>query len=164
MSNAELPLTHQLAKQFRDAYFGGNWTAVNVHDVLADVDWKQATTQVQRFNTIAALVYHTGYYVSAIIEVLTGRVLAAHDSDSFKAPPIGSQEDWTALLDKTWSDAKTLADLIERLPETMLSADFFKNKYGTCFRNICGVIEHTHYHLGQIVLIKKLIANDGNAV
>ena len=31
-------------------------------------------------------------------------------------------------------------------------------KYGNYFRNLTGIIEHLHYHLGQIVLIKKLIA------
>jgi hypothetical protein len=30
-------------------------------------------------------------------------------------------------------------------------------KYGNYFRNIAGVVEHTHYHLGQIALIKKLL-------
>ena len=31
-------------------------------------------------------------------------------------------------------------------------------KYGTYYRNFHGLIEHAHYHLGQIVLIKKLVA------
>jgi hypothetical protein len=30
-----------------------------------------------------------------------------------------------------------------------------EEKYGSVLRNIMGVIEHTHYHLGQIVLLKK---------
>ncbi|HAI83731.1 MAG TPA: DUF1572 domain-containing protein, partial [Chitinophagaceae bacterium] len=30
---------------------------------------------------------------------------------------------------------------------------------GTYYRNILGLIEHTHYHLGQIALIKKIIRN-----
>jgi hypothetical protein len=34
-------------------------------------------------------------------------------------------------------------------------ADFDDGKYGTVLRNILGLIEHTHYHLGQIVILKK---------
>ncbi|GAA4794839.1 hypothetical protein GCM10023231_24020 [Olivibacter ginsenosidimutans] len=34
---------------------------------------------------------------------------------------------------------------------------FIDEQYGTYLRNIEGVIEHGYYHLGQIVLIKKLI-------
>jgi hypothetical protein len=36
---------------------------------------------------------------------------------------------------------------------------FVEEKYGTYQRNIDGMIEHSYYHLGQIVLIKKLLTN-----
>ena len=61
------------------------------------------------------------------------------------------------MLAKTWSDAETLANLIEQLPESRLWEDFSDNKYGNYYRNLHGIIEHCHYHLGQIVLIKKLL-------
>ncbi len=48
----------QIAKNLREVHFGGNWTAVNLKDQLADVTWEQATTPVAFFNTIAALVFH----------------------------------------------------------------------------------------------------------
>jgi len=47
--------------------------------------------------------------------------------------------------------------LIEQLPEAKLGEIFSEEKYGTYYRNIHGIIEHTHYHLGQIVLIKKIL-------
>ena len=74
---------------------------------------------------------------------------------SFAHPPIQSKEDWEKLLDKLWTDAETFASLIEQLPESKLWEDFADGKYGNYYRNIHGIIEHTHYHLGQIVLIKK---------
>lgn len=150
-------LTAQIAKQFRDVYYGGNWTAVNLKDVLADIDWQQATTKVYSFNTIAALVFHMNYYVSAVTKVLKGAPLDAHDKYSFDHPPILSQEDWEKLLDKIWTDAESFSKLIEQLPENKLGEIFSDEKYGTYYRNITGVIEHVHYHLGQIVLIKKLL-------
>ena len=58
-------LTVQIAKQFRDLHFGGNWTAVNMKQTLVDVNWEQAITQVYNLNTISRLVYHTHYYVEA---------------------------------------------------------------------------------------------------
>ena len=42
-------LTKQIAKLFRDVYFGGNWTASNLKDNLAGIDWQQATTKVSSF-------------------------------------------------------------------------------------------------------------------
>ena len=150
-------LTEQIAKQLRDVHFGGNWTASNLKDHLADVTWQQATTQVYSFNTIVALIYHMNYYVSAVLKILQGERLNASDKYSFNHPPILSQEDWEKLLNKTWTDAENFASLIERMPESKLWESFADNKYGNYYRNIHGIIEHIHYHLGQIVLIKKLL-------
>ena len=150
-------LSTQIAKLFRDAHFGGNWTAVHLKEQLADVNWQQATTQVFGLNTIAVLVYHIHYYVGAAAKVLQGGPLDASDKYSFDCPPIQSQEDWDKLLEKTWADAEAFARLIEQLPESKLWEDFSDNKYGNYYRNLHGIIEHLHYHLGQIVLIKKIV-------
>src|SRR5688572_21641630 len=149
-------LTGHIAKHFRQIHFGGNWTSVNLKETLTDVDWQQATTKFYSFNTIASLVYHTNYYVSEVLKVLKGEPLKAHDKFSFDCPPIQSQDDWNKLMDKTWTDAENFAALIEQLPESKLWEIFIAEKYGNYYRNIHGIIEHTHYHLGQIVLIKKL--------
>ena len=150
-------LTAQIARHFREAHFGGNWTSVNLKDSLAGITWQQATTKVDSLNTIAALVYHINYYVSAVLKVLEGGPLDAHDKYSFDLPPIQSREDWEKLLTKTWADAENFTSLIEQLPEGKLENDFSDKKYGSYYRNLHGIIEHIHYHLGQIVLIKKII-------
>ena len=148
----------QLANHVRQVHFGGNWTSVNLKQTLAEVSWQYATKKVYTFNTIAALVYHINYYVSAVIKVLQGESLKASDKFSFDHPPILSQEDWEALENKTFTDAEVFAALIEQLPENKLWEIFSDEKYGTYYRNLQGIIEHTHYHLGQIVLIKKILA------
>jgi len=150
-------LTAQIAKQFRDVHFGGNWTAVNLEQTLSGLNWQQAATRFYSFNTIASLVYHMNYYVEAVSKVLAGKPLKASDKHSFSHPPILTQEDWENLLAKTWRDAEQFAVLVENLPEAKLWETFSEDKYGSYYRNIQGVMEHAHYHLGQIVLIKKLI-------
>jgi uncharacterized damage-inducible protein DinB len=149
--------TSQIAKHLREIHFGGNWTSVNLKDTLADVSWQQATTKLYSFNTIAILVYHINYYISAVLKVLEGGPLDASDKYSFTHPPIQSQEDWQKLLDKVWAEAEKFATLIEQLPESRLGENFAGEKYGSYYRNLHGIIEHSHYHLGQIVLIKKIL-------
>lgn len=126
---------------------------------MADVTWQQAVTKVYSFNTIAALVYHINYYTSAVLKVLQGEPLTASDKYCFDLPPIHSQQDWQNLLNKTFTDAEALAKLIEQLPEPKLWENLAEEKYGNYYRNLHGIIEHTHYHLGQIVLIKKIITS-----
>lgn len=154
-------LPAQIAKHFREIHFGGNWTCVNLKDTLADVTWQQATTKLGGFNTIAALTYHINYYVSAVLKVLQGGALEAKDAYSFNCPPVQSAEDWQSLLDKCWHDASRCAALLEQLPEQKLWENFTDEKYGTYYRNMHGIIEHCHYHLGQVVILKKLMAKDG---
>jgi len=151
-------LSAQIAKHLREVHFGGNWTSVNLKDTLTGITWEQATTKVHSFNTIVALVYHINYYVSAILKVLQEGPLDAKDKYSFDHPGIQSKEDWEKLVDKAFAEAEDLAKLVEQLPESKLEKTFADEKYGNYYRNLHGLIEHTHYHLGQIVLIKKLTA------
>ena len=149
--------TLHLSKNFRNVYFGGNWTASNLKEHLADLTWQEATSQVYSFNTIATLVYHIHYYVRAVTKVLEGGPLIAKDSLSFSHPPIHSEEDWSIFLDNVWEEAEIFAKLIAQLPESQLWENISEEKYGNFFRNLHGIVEHTHYHLGQIVLIKKIL-------
>lgn len=149
-----------IARHFRDVHFGGNWTSVNLKDTLTGVTWQQATTKISSLNTIAALVFHIHYYVAGVLNVLQGGPLDIRDKFSFDLPPVQSQNDWEGLLNKTWAAAETLAALIQTLPNQKLEEIFVDEKYGNHYRNLHGLIEHTHYHLGQIVLIKKLLAEE----
>ena len=116
-------LPTQLAKHFRDAYFGGNWTSVNLKDTVQDISWQEATAKIHDGNSIATLIFHTGYYVTAVLQVLEGGTLQASDKYSFDVPPIHSTEDWQGLLDKTWSEGERFAVLDSTLPEEHLWKD-----------------------------------------
>jgi hypothetical protein len=150
-------VTSQIAKQLRDVYFGGNWTASNLKEHVADVNWLQAITKVNSCNTIVTLVYHMNYYVNAARKVLQGGPLDAKDIYSFDHPLIQSQEDWLQFMNNIWAEVEDLARLIELMPESRLWEDFSDNKYGNYYRNLTGIIEHVHYHLGQIVLVKRMV-------
>jgi uncharacterized damage-inducible protein DinB len=147
----------QIAKHFREAFMGGNWCTVSVKEALAGVTLQQAETQVHSFNTILKLTYHMGYYVSAILRVLQGGPLDAHDKFSYDHPQITTEAEWQQLQENLWTEVEAFARLVEQLPEEKLWLDFTDPKYGIYYRNLFGVIEHTHYHLGQVVLLKKLV-------
>lgn len=147
----------KIAKHLREVHFGENWTSVNLKENLEQVSWQQAIAKVHSLNSIAALVYHINYFVSAVLKVLQGEPLNAHDKYSFDHPPIQCSEDWERLLEKTWTDAEELAKFIEQLPDNLLDETFVDTKYGTYYTNLIGIVEHTYYHSGQIVLVKKLL-------
>ena len=150
--------TTQIANRFREVLLNGTWVAnTNFKAQLSDVTWEQATRKVGTFNTIAALTFHIDYYIAGILNVLEGGSLDIRDKYSFDLPPIESQKDWEKLLDKMWSDAEKFASMVEQMPEERLNEVFVDEKYGNYQRNIDAMIEHGYYHLGQIVLIKKML-------
>jgi uncharacterized damage-inducible protein DinB len=112
---------------------------------------------VHNFNTIASLVFHINYYVNAVLKVLQNEPLDARDKFSFDLPPINSKQDWELLQSKTWKEAEEFAKLIEKLSDQELWTIMIDEKYGMYYRNFQGIIEHSHYHMGQIALIKKII-------
>ncbi len=151
--------SRQLANRLRGVFLDGTWIAnTNYKDQLADVNWKFATTKIGSLNTLAALTYHINYYLAGMLQVFKGGSLDIRDKYSFDLPEIKSEEAWKALTNELWSNAEKFADHIESLSEAQLHAVFTDEKYGSYRRNIEGVIEHSYYHLGQVSLIKKMIA------
>ncbi|VXC35749.1 MULTISPECIES: DUF1572 domain-containing protein [Chryseobacterium] len=150
--------TSLLAKRFREVLLDGKWIAnTNFKEQLSDVTWEQATTKIDSLNTIAMLTFHIDYYIAGLVNVFEGGDLEIKDKFSFDLPPIESQEQWEAWLNKLWNDSEKFAILLEQMPDSKLDEVFVDEKYGTYLRNIDGMIEHAYYHLGQITLIKKMI-------
>lgn len=148
----------QLAKRFREVHLDGDWVAAtNLRAALTGVDWQQAITKIGTLNTIAALAFHINYYIAGILKVFEGGSLDIHDRYSFDAPPIRSEADWEHLLNKLWNDAEAFATHVQQLSEAQLESAFTNEKYGSYQRNIDAMIEHVYYHLGQIVLLRKLV-------
>jgi hypothetical protein len=150
--------SEQLANRLREVILNGTWIAnTNLKDQIENLDWKISTKKVESLNTISILAKHIHYYIVGIKNVFIHGKLEISDKYSFDFAPIESQNDWDEFQNKFWRDTEKLAELIEKMPEEQLNKKFIDEKYGSYSRNIDGMIEHSYYHLGQIVLIKKMI-------
>lgn len=148
----------QTAARFREVLSDGQWVAgTNLKAQLSGLSWEQASKKTGPFNTIAALTFHINYYIAGILQVFQGGPLAIRDKYSFDMPPVQSQQDWEKMLDKFWDDAEKFAALTEQMTDEKLQDFFVDEKYGSYQRNIDAMIEHCYYHLGQIVLLKKML-------
>jgi len=154
-----MKLSKQLANNLRAIFTDENWVSVNLKTVLSDVNWQQANQKVGTLNSIVAIVFHIHYYVKGVTDVLEGGPLSIRDKFSFDHPQISSQDAWDQMIEKVLLDAEKIAGLIEAIPDADLEKDFDTGKYGSIYRNINGLIEHSYYHLGQIPIIKKLTHN-----
>jgi len=150
--------SEQLANRLREIILNGTWIAnTNFKGQIENLDWKIATKKIESLNTISILAQHIHYYIDGIKNAFNNGKLEIRDRYSFDFLPIESQIEWETFQNKFWDDTEKLAELIEKIPEEQLNENFVDEKYGSYLRNIDGMIEHSYYHLGQIVLIKKII-------
>jgi uncharacterized damage-inducible protein DinB len=148
-----------LAKRFQDVILNNSWVANNsFKNQLSDLPLETALYTLGTLHSIASLAQHVHYYIAGILNVLNGGNLEIKDAFSFDFNPINTEEDWQNVLAVFWSDAEEFALKVAALPEEKLSDIFVKEEYGTYHFNINTLIEHSYYHLGQIVLLKKLIS------
>jgi uncharacterized damage-inducible protein DinB len=149
----------ELAKRFIDVISNNSWVANNsFKNQLTDLPLEVVLFKYPSLHSIATLAQHVHYYIAGILNVLNGGNLEIKDAFSFDFNPINTEEDWQNILSVFWADAEEFALKVAVLPEEKLSDIFVKEEYGTYHFNINTLIEHSYYHLGQIVLLKKLIS------
>ncbi|MBX2906091.1 MAG: DinB family protein [Taibaiella sp.] len=132
-------------------------TGANLKEQLDGLTWEQATKQVHSLNTIALLTFHINYYEAGLIQALQTGALTISDKYSYDMPTVTCAADWTQLREKALSDGETFAKQIEQLTDAEIAGPFLDGKYGSTYRNLTGMIEHMHYHLGQIAIIRKMV-------
>ena len=147
-----------LATRIREVILNGKWIAnTNLKEQLENLPLQSAKMKIGEHNSVAALAFHIHYYVKGVMKVLQGGPLDIKDQYSFDMPELNSEAQWRKMVEDIFSDAETFAAEIEKLTDEQLARDFVNPKYGSVGRNINAIIEHSYYHLGQIVLIRKLI-------
>gem|GEM_PF-614759 len=126
-------------------------------EVIADITWQEANAKIAGLNTIGELLFHINYYVEGVLPVLHGGELTIRDKYSFDCPALSSATDWQARIDHAFQNIEKITQCIDTLPDEILYVPFVKKAYGDYYRNFTGMIEHSYYHLGQMMLLKKLI-------
>ena len=150
-------LTEFIAQHIIEIHEGGNWTDVNIKDTLADVSHKEATTVTKAsYNTIAALVHHLSFYNDIVMQRLSGNDPVIGETNGFDVPAISDENDWIRLKERNLNSFHQLAEAVKAFPEEKVF-QLTATGHATHYKTLHGIAEHAHYHLGQMVLLKKLV-------
>ena len=145
-----------LAQRLQEVILEGTWIAnTNFKKELDNTALDEVSIQIKTYNTVAILAQHVHYYIAGVKQVFLGGELSISDKFSFDFEPMLSDEAWQNFLALFWKDTEELVNLIKTLTDEQLDAIFVKEAYGSYKRNIEALIEHSYYHLGQIVLLLK---------
>jgi hypothetical protein len=153
-----MKLSQSLSSRLTELFINGHWiTNTNYKELLLSTDIATAVQKLHNLNSIAELTYHINYYLAGLNNVFSGGDLEISDKYSFDMKPIASEEAWQMMVSNLVANAEIFIKHVAAMSEEQLHGPFIVDKYGTYLRNIEGVIEHAYYHLGQMVLIKKMI-------
>ena len=146
-----------VASCIKQSFEGENWTGVSITETLKDVSWQQAQQKTTAsLNTIASLVHHLYYWNQVLLQRSMGKNPAVPESNGFDVKEFKNDDDWNDLKEKTRQSFIQLADAVKNFPEEKLEETYAAGK-SSYYKNFQGITEHAYYHLGQIVILKKLI-------
>lgn len=150
-----MKLNDLLATHLKEVYEGNNWTDVNIADTIKEITWQEAQQSTPgSSNTIASLLHHLCYWNGIIMQRLKGSNPSVPDANGFNIGKFKNEEEWNVLKQRTHESFLQLAELIKSFPEEKLGETYASGK-SSYYKNFAGITEHAHYHLGQIVIIKK---------
>lgn len=150
-------ITALIAQHVIDVHEGDNWTEVNIANTLKDVTVHEAVTLTRASpNTIAALLHHISFWNRVMVKRTQGIAVAVNEANGYDVPALENEAAWQALKADNLRSAQELAAAIKAFDESKLM-DPIMPHYSAAYKNLQGAVEHIHYHLGQVVILKKLI-------
>jgi len=152
-----MKITELIAQHLLEVHEGNNWTEVDVTQTLRDVTRAEATYRtIASPNTIAALLRHLTFWNRVIVKRINGIRVEEPEDNGYFVPDLLEEADWEQLKADNLKSAHELAAAIRQFDVDALEQPILP-EHSTAYRNLQGSVEHVHYHLGQMVILKKLI-------
>jgi uncharacterized damage-inducible protein DinB len=147
-----------VAQHIRDV-LKGNWTDIFLEDVLTDTTLEEANFIPASKNSIAMIVNHLKFYNEvAMLRLENVDKAIDPETNGFNVELIDTEEKWQQFKNAMLASFIKLAEQVEAMPEEKLF-EFTPSGHSTFYKTLHGIVEHAHYHMGQIVIIKKFIRN-----
>jgi len=146
----------RLVDQLKRAYEGEAWHGPALKTILADVTAEQAARRpIPTAHTIWEMVLHISAWESAVTSRLEGRYTSDPDEGDWPAVAETTEAAWQATLAKLDATHHKLRDTIRHFDAERLHKRLAEGKESANYA-INGVIQHTLYHAGQIILLKRV--------
>ena len=148
---------NRIVKQFTSLQHGECWIGTNYREVLHGIDALQAAGDINgHTNSIWQLVAHITYWRTAVVNRLTGSDNPPPFFD-FLLPEHCTEESWKQALHDFESAYHMLRSAISHFNEENLHKPS-PRKGQTNYELMMGCLQHDAYHLGQMMLLKKVSA------
>lgn len=149
--------TQQIAKLFEDLYDGDPWIDVTILGVLKNVSPQQAAKKIAPGrNSIWQIVNHIISWRENVLLRVQGNVINTPNNNYFIEIADISETAWQQSLERLQNSQQQWITFLKHFDESDFDKIYPSNKM-SYYEHIHGIIQHDAYHLGQIVLLTKLV-------
>lgn len=153
--------TQRIVHLFEKGYNGSPWIDVNLVDVLQDITPEQAIRKLYpAANSIWEITNHMISWRENVLQRVQGIEIKT-PSDNYFVPLQKGAITWKQTLKKLEASQNEWMAFLKNFKEAEF--DIVHKPSGmTYYEHIQGILQHDVYHLGQIVMLARLIEMDAN--
>lgn len=143
-------------KLLTDNFEGEAWLDISLLPTVANIPAAEAAKNIYSLNSIWQIVFHITCWRETLLLRIKDRKPPVPENNFFEAIKVTSEEAWQDLLQRLEASQKALMELLEGKKDI----DWDEQPSGGSFNNfelMQSILQHDAYHLGQIVLIKKVL-------
>ncbi len=141
---------------FERTFDGDAWHGPSVMKVLQNFPLEQMNARIGDGHSVIELVEHmTAWRQFAIHRLQGDKTYEVTELENFRPRENAGEEDWQKAIEALEQSQKQLLELLKDFPANELSALVDGRSY-PFYVLLHGLIHHDLYHLGQIVLLKRL--------
>jgi uncharacterized damage-inducible protein DinB len=149
--------TQHITKLFKDLYDGDPWIDVTILGVLKNVSPQQAAKKLAPGrNSIWQIVNHIVSWRENVLLRVQGNVINTPNNNYFIEIEDISETAWQQCLERLQNSQQQWITFLKHFDESEFDKIYPSNKM-SYYEHVHGIIQHDAYHLGQIVLLTKLV-------
>jgi uncharacterized damage-inducible protein DinB len=145
-----------IKKLLKDHYSGNPWIDVTITGTLKSITAKQAAGKHGSLNSIWQIVNHMIAWRKALLARVKDKPVSQPDDNFIFPVKDTSPKAWKETIKRFESSQKSLVAFLGKSKDSMLEKVSPTSGY-SYYELIMAILLHDTYHIGQIMLIKKLV-------
>ncbi|WP_348825280.1 DinB family protein [Flavobacterium aestuarii] len=149
--------SRRISNLYQSIYNGNPWLEVTLANTLKDISAEEAYRKINPdLNTIWEIVNHLIQWRRNILSRVQGETVITPDHNYFVPVIDPSEAAWAQSLQTLAKSQESWNAFFEDFDDLDLAKVYPANNH-TFYEHIHGIIQHDVYHLGQIVILKKML-------
>ncbi len=148
----------RIIRLFEAGYNGSPWIDVNLVDTLQNISAAQALKKITpSSNSIWEITNHIINWRKNVLQRVQGKEIKTPSHNYFVVVKNGTKDEWQKTLEELTLTQTDWITFLKKVKEVDFDRVYAPNQMNY-YEHIQGILQHDAYHLGQIVMLTKLLS------